>query len=168
MCFHLILIKKSVEDATIFNEDLNLYRKSPFQPGKPVSIDYFTGRKKTLEKILRHVNNALKGKTQHFFLTGKSSMGKTSVINFVQNFSCNKKNMIKVYVSNKGNHSIENLTLWVIEALINEMPQESRFSNIKKWFGIHIESIEIKDMKIKFEVDRKLSGSFKDNFHCCG
>lgn len=144
--------------------DFDIDRESPFQPGIPVSPDRFSGRQDTIKKILRHVNPAIKGETQHFFLTGKRRMGKTSVTDFVKDFVDYKKGMIGVYVSNKGNDSIETLTTWIIEALINELPQESRFERIKGWFGDHIESIEIKGTKIKFKVDKELSKSFKNYF----
>lgn len=144
--------------------DYDFDRESPFQPGIPVSPDRFSGRQETIKKILRYVNNAIKGDTQHFFLTGKRRMGKTSVTDFVKEFVDYKKNMIGVYVSNKGNNSIETLTTWIIEALINELPPESRVEKIKRWFGDHIESIEIKGNKIKFKVDKELSRSFKDYF----
>ena len=144
--------------------DYNFDRESPFQPGTPVSPDRFMGRQKTIKKILRYVNTALKGETQHFFLTGKRRMGKTSVADFVREFLDFKKQMIGVYVSNKGNHSIEILTKMIIEALINELPSESKLDKVKKWFGNHIESIEIKGTKIKFNVDQNLQRSFKDYF----
>ena len=144
--------------------DFDFDRESPFQPGIPVSPERFSGRQETIKKILRYVNPTIKGETQHFFLTGKRRMGKTSVVDFVKNFVDYKKNMIGVYVSNKGNHSIEVLTKEIIEALINELPQKSRMKRLKEWFGDHIESIEIKGTKIKFKVDEELSRSFKHYF----
>ena len=44
------------------------------------------------------------------------------------------------------------------------MPHKSRVDRIKEWFGDHIESIEIKGNKIKFQVDEDLSRSFKNYF----
>ena len=144
--------------------DFDFDRESPFQPGIPVSPDRFRGRQETIEKILRYVNTVLKGETQHFFLTGKRRMGKTSVTDFVKDFVDYKKNMIGVYVSNKGNHSIEVLTKEIIEALINELPPKSRIKKIKEWFGKHIRSIEMKGTKVTFEVDDELSKDFKNYF----
>lgn len=144
--------------------DFDYDRESPFQPGIPVSPDRFSGRNETIKKILRYVNPAIKGQTQHFFLTGKRRMGKTSVTDFVKDIVGSQKGMIGVYVSNKGNDSIETLTTWIIEALINELPQKSRIERIKEWFGDHIESIEVKGTKIKFKVDEKLAKSFKNYF----
>ena len=68
-------------------------RESPFQPGILVSPDRFIGRKDTIKKILRYVNSAIKGETQHFFLTGKRRMGKTSLTDFVKEYvDYSKKN----------------------------------------------------------------------------
>ena len=144
--------------------DFDFDRESPFQPGIPVSPDRFRGRQETIKKILRYVNPAIKGETQHFFLTGNRRMGKTSVTDFVKDFVDYKKGMIGVYVSNKGNNSIEILTKEIIEGLINEMPPESRVKKIKKWFGKHVQSIEIKGTKVNFEVDNELSRNFKNYF----
>ena len=144
--------------------DVDIDRESPFQPGTPVYPDRLRGRKETIEKILRYVNPAIKGETQHFFLTGNMRMGKTSVTDLVKDYVNYEKGMIGVYVSNKGNDSIETLTTWIIEALINELPQKSRLEWIKKWFGNHIESIEVKGTKIKFKVDEELSIDFKNYF----
>lgn len=139
-------------------------RESPFQPGIPVSSDRFSGREKTIEKILRYVNPAIKGETQHFFLTGNRRMGKTSVTVFVKEFVNYKKGMIGVYVSNKDNDSIEILTKEIIQGLINELPSESRIKKIKKCFGNHVQSIEIKGTKVNFEIDDGLSRNFKNYF----
>ena len=76
--------------------DFDFDRESPFQPGIPVSPDRFSGRQDTVEKILRYVSPAIKGETQHFFLTGKRRMGKTSVTDFVKDFVDYKKGMIGV------------------------------------------------------------------------
>ena len=42
--------------------------------------------------------------------------------------------------------------------------QNFLLKELKKWFGKHIESIEIRGNKIKFQVDDKLSRSFKVYF----
>ena len=146
----------------MFNE-IDLDRESPFEPGKPAPPNLFIGRQKTIKKILRYTSKALKGNTQHFFLTGKRRMGKTSVAKYVANH-LKEKNILIAYVSNKGNESVEQLTLMIIESLFNQLPKDSIKNKIKNWFGEHIESIEIKGNKIKISADKNLTQSFKDNF----
>ena len=143
--------------------EIDLDRESPFEPGKPAPPNLFIGRQKTINKILRYTNKVLKGNTQHFFLTGKRRMGKTSVAEYVAN-NLKEENIIVAYVSNKGNESVEQLTLNIIESLFSQLPKDPIKNKISNWFGEHIESIEIKGNKIKIKADKNLSESFKDNF----
>ena len=59
--------KSKGEQKEEFEYDFD--KESPFQPGKPVSPDYFSGRKKIVAKILRYVNKAHNGDAQHYFNT---------------------------------------------------------------------------------------------------
>ncbi len=142
--------------------DFDLDKESPFQPGKPVSPDYFKGRTKIIKKILRYLNKAEKCDVQHYFITGKKGMGKTSLAKYVQDFV--KDRMIGVYISNKGNHSLENLVKQILEELINYAPKDSVKSKIKNIFGNYVESIEIKGTKLNFKLDEYASKDIVDNF----
>ncbi len=77
-------------------------------------------------------------------------MGKTSLANYVKNFLENNYDMIGVYVSNKGNHSLESLVNSIIEALINEIPKNSLKDKIKDLIG-QIDSIEVNNTKVTFK-----------------
>lgn len=145
-------------------DEYNFDRESPFEPGKPASPELFIGRQKTLTKILRNVKKATNGTTQHFFLTGQRRMGKTSIAKYVQKYVENNFNMLGVYISNKGNDSIEQLTSWIIEAIFNQLPHESMKDKVLTWFENHIESIDVKGTKLTFKPDKQLQISFKDNF----
>lgn len=144
--------------------EIDIKEDSPFQPGNPVFPDNFKGRKKSIEKILRYVNKASKGDSQHFFITGTRGMGKTSLANFVEDVVRTNWGMIGVYVSNKGNDSIETLVNMIFEKIFNEIPKDSVINKIKNWFGEHIESVEIKGTKLKFKADNYLANDMVNNF----
>lgn len=139
-------------------------KDSPFESGRPVSPDLFIGRKKTIEKIVRYAGKVVKGNVEHFFLTGDRRMGKTSVAEFVQNFLEVRYNMLGVYVSNKGNNSVEELTAMIIEAVFNKLPHDTGKDKIFSWFGRNVESIEIRGNKIHFRPTSILRGSFRSDF----
>lgn len=82
------------------NFELSIDRESPFQPGKLVSPYYFKGRYSSIQKILRYYNNACDMNVQHFFLTGKKGIGKTSLAEFVKQYLEDNKNALGIYVSN--------------------------------------------------------------------
>ena len=103
------------------NFDLSIDRKSPFQPSKPV-YPYFLKRiYASIQKILRYYNNARNHDMQHFFLTGKKGIGKTSHAEFVKQYLEDNKNALGIYVSNKSHHSLENLVTSIFEAFQNNI-----------------------------------------------
>lgn len=143
--------------------EFDIDRESPFQPGKPVTPDNFKGRHSSIRKILRYVNKAKKGDTQHFFLTGERGMGKTSLAEFVKNYVETEYNMIGIYISNKGNNSLDSLIVNIFEGLINKIPRNSLKDKIKNLFG-EIESIEFKGTKVIFKPDEEIVEDLIKNF----
>ena len=136
-------------------------KESPFQPRFPVSPDYFMGRKKIVDKILRYVPKVYKGNPQHYFITGKKGMGKTSLAKYVQNLSNDK--LLEVYISNKGNDSLEILTNQIIEGILSKIPKNSALEKAKNIFG-SIDSLEFNGAKVNFKPKSELSKNIINDF----
>ena len=136
-------------------------KESPFQPGFPVSPDYFMGRKKIVDKILRYVPKVYKGNPQHYFITGKKGMGKTSLAKYVQNLSNDK--LLEVYISNKGNDSLEILTNQIIEGILSKIPKNSALEKAKNIFG-SIDNLEFNGAKVNFKPKSELSKNIINDF----
>lgn len=73
-----------------------------------------------IKKILRYLNKAEKGDVQHYFITVEKDSDKTAIIKYLQDFI--ETRMISVYISNKGNSSLEILVRNILEELINFTP----------------------------------------------
>lgn len=146
------------------NFDLSIDRESPFQPGKPVSPYYFKGRHSSIQKILRYYNNACDKDVQHFFLTGKKGIGKTSLAEFVKQYLEDNGNALGIYVSNKGQHSLEGLVTSVFEAFLNNVQKSFFKRSFESLFG-KIESVEFKGTKILFKPDEETSRDLVASFH---
>lgn len=144
--------------------DLDLDKQSPFQPGIPVSPENFKGRQQSIQKILRYAKKATTGQMQHFFLTGKRRMGKTSLTDYVKDIAKTELNMLSIYVSNKGNSSVDQLTLCIFESLLNEIPKDSLKDKAATWFSNHVESIDLKGVKVSIKPNEKFSRDLKDFF----
>lgn len=145
------------------NFDLSIDRESPFQPGKPVSPHYFKGRYSSIQKILRYYNNARHNDVQHFFLTGKKGIGKTSLAEFVKQYLEDKGNALGIYVSNKGQHSLEALVTSIFEAFLNNVEEGFFERSFKSLFG-QTESVEFMDTKIRFKPDEETSKDLVASF----
>ncbi|MBR5503799.1 MAG: ATP-binding protein [Methanobrevibacter sp.] len=162
--FHSSYSYESLSDSyEAFIDDLD--RQSPFYPGMPANPNCFIGRVNTLNHIIRYFGNVFEGRSQHFFLTGKRRMGKTSIIEFVETYMVSK-GVVSVYVSNKGNDSVETLCRLVIETLLTKLTLENTGlqEKLKTFFKDYVESIEFKGTKLSFKEDDFLSLSFKEDF----
>ena len=146
------------------NFDLSIDRESPFQPGKPVSPYYFKGRHSSIQKILRYYNNACDKDVQHFFLTGKKGIGKTSLAEFVKQYLEDNGNALGIYVSNKGQNSLEGLVTSIFEAFLNNVEKGFFKRKFESLLG-KIESIEFKGTKIIFKPDKETSKDLVNGFH---
>ena len=144
--------------------DLSIDRESPFQPGKPVSPYYFKGRHSSIQKIIRYYNNARNCDVQHFFLTGKKGIGKTSLAEFVKQYLEDNGNALGIYISNKGQHSLEKLVTSIFEAFLNNVEKGFFERNFEALFG-RIESVELQGNKIRFKPDEETSKDFVASFH---
>lgn len=144
--------------------DLSIDRESPFQPGKPVSPYYFKGRHSSIKKIIRYYNNAKDCDVQHFFLTGKKGIGKTSLAEFVKQYLEDNQNALGIYVSNKGIHSLEDLVTSIFEAFLNKVEKGFFERKFESLFG-KIESIEFRGTRIRFKPDNETSKDLVASFH---
>lgn len=68
---------------------------NPFLPGYPIYPSNFVGRKNEVETIIRYLPRVIKqGIPEHFFITGRRGMGKTSFIQYVASIAEKDYNMI--------------------------------------------------------------------------
>ena len=101
---------------------------------------------------------------QHFFLTGKKCIGKTSLAEFVKQYLEDNRNALTIYVSNKGQHSLEGLVTSIFEAFLNKVEKGFFKSTFESLFG-GIESLEFKGAKIRFNPDEETSRDLVASFH---
>ena len=144
--------------------NLSIDRESPFQPGKPVSPYYFKGRHSSIKKILRYYKNACHKDVQHFFLTGKKGIGKTSLTEFVKQYLEDNGNTLGIYVSNKGQNSLNDLVTSIFEAFLNKVEKGFFERNFEELFG-KIESVEFINTKIRFKPNEETSRNLVASFH---
>lgn len=145
------------------NYDFDIDMENPFEPGRSVSPDKFKGREENIKKILRNMNKARKGSVQHYFLTGNKGMGKTSLAEFVKEYVEINYGMIGIYVSNKGNNSLNSLISSIIQAFLNKIPRDSLKDKVNNLFA-SIESIEIRGTRVNFKSSKSLILDIEKDF----
>lgn len=139
-------------------------KESLFQPGQPVSPDRFKGREDIIDEIIKYFPSINSGNPQHFFITGKRGMGKTSLANFISDVANKNHSMVTAHIMNDGVHTIEDLLIQIIERILNSIKSEKWSEKIFKLFGNNIESVGLGGLNIKFKPSESELHNIKDNF----
>lgn len=101
------------------------FPESPFEPGRPVSPDNFKGRKEDINKIIKYLPKVKnQGAPEHFFITGKRGMGKTSFINYVSRKAEDDFQMIPIHINNGGGKTIDELIQKLLDGLLKEFKKD--------------------------------------------
>ena len=139
-------------------------KESPFQPGSPVSPKTFKGRNDIIEDIAKYMPSVTHGTAQHFFITGKRGMGKTSLANYLIDLFERKYKLVGIHIINDGIHDVDSLITLIVEKILNKIENESWSDKIIDSFKNHIDSVGFMGTTIKFKPDDKSLNIIKDNF----
>ena len=143
----------------------NIFPESPFNPGHPTPPEKFKGRSSDINKIIRYMPKVInQGKVEHFFITGKRAMGKTSFVNYIGNKVEEDFNMLPIYASNEGKDKIEDLIQAVMEAAFAKLEKNSVGRKIIESFVGNIQEIKIAGSGISLKDKPALVENVKSNF----
>lgn len=142
----------------------NESKESIFQPGQPVNPEQFKGREEVLKEILKYFPGVCSGKPEHFFITGKRGIGKTSLANFIRDFAEKNHSMVTAHIMNDGVHTVDDLVIQVIERILNSIKPEKWSDKILNVLTNNIESVGFSGFIIKFKPSSEELHNIKDNF----
>ena len=142
-----------------------VFPDSPFEPTRPVSPRKFKGRLKDTQKILRQIPRTIhNGMPEHFFITGKKGMGKTSFVRYVARQAEDDYQMIPVYLSNDKGNTLDELIRRLLEALFREIYKESWGEKLIELFVDNIQEIKIGGSGFSLKDNQKVVENIKKNF----
>lgn len=105
-----------------------------------------------------------KGIPEHFFITGKRGMGKTSFVKYIGNFAEDNYQMVHIYVNNEGSNTLDDLIQNLVEKMFKEFNKETWGKKIINSFVDNIDEINIKGVGISLKNKQDLVGNIKNNF----
>lgn len=139
-------------------------KESLFQPGQPVSADRFKGREDIIKEILKYFPAIKHGNPQHFYITGKRGMGKTSLAKYISDFASKNYSLVTAHIMNDGVHSIDELVTQIIEMILNSINSEKWSDKIFNLIEDYVEFAGFGGLNIKFKPSSKELKNIKDNF----
>lgn len=137
---------------------------SPFQPNDPVNPNNFKGRVEIIEQIDRYMPNARRGNVQHFYLTGKRGMGKTSLANYLLDYYEKNHNTIGVHVVNDGIHDIETLLISIVEILLNKNKTDVWYKKLYENLKDEVKTLGILGNTVEFHPKKETVEMLRTHF----
>ena len=145
--------------------DTDSFPERPFEPKHHVSPDNFKEREEDILKIVRYMPKIInKGIPEHFFVTGKRGMGKTSFVKFVGNKVEVEFHMLPIYVNNEGKDDIEDLIQLILESIFKELDKTIEGRKIIEQFVKSIDEIKIPGIGISLKNKPDFVSGVKNNF----
>lgn len=133
--------------------DYNNKGRSPFYPGQPVPIDFFTGRLTQINSISRSLHQTENGKPQAIFLSGEYGIGKSSLAGFTKFIAEKNNNMIGIHVFLGGINKLEDLAAKTVETILREqIIKEKTGEKIKNALSKYLGKQELFGFSINFEA----------------
>jgi len=138
---------------------------NPFLPGHPISPDNFFGRKDDITKIIRYFPRVVsQGIPEHFFVTGKRGMGKTSFVRYVARIAEEDYNMFPVYINNEGTNTINELITKLLDKLFKDFNKTNTGNEFIDSFFNHFNGINFGGLSFTFRQQPEIVENVKDNF----
>ena len=138
---------------------------NPFLPGYPIYPSNFVGRKEDVKTILRYLPRVInQGIPEHFFITGKRGMGKTSFIQYVASIVEKEYNMIPIYINNEGSNTIDDLITNLLDRLVKDFDKTFWGKKIIDLLSYNFEGINIGGFGFTFKKNPEIVSNIKNNF----
>src|SRR3989338_395556 len=127
--------------------------KSPFYPGQPVPVDFFIGRFKEIERIIRTVKQVELGKPQAVFLSGEYGIGKSSLASFLRFYAERNNHILGIHVFLGGAETLEDVAIKTVEAVIKQqIYEETKLEKIRNLLAKYIGQQSLFGLNINFDA----------------
>lgn len=127
--------------------------KSPFYPGQPVPVDFFTGRFNEIQRIIRSIKQVELGKPQAVFLTGEYGIGKSSLAGFLKFYAEKNNRILGIHVLLGGAETLGDVAEKTVEAVLKQqIYEESRAEKVRNFLSKYIGQQSLFGLNINLEA----------------
>ena len=114
--------------------------KSPFNPGQPVPVDLFVGRKAQIDHIiLRGAGQVEAGKPVFMYVQGEYGIGKSSIAGFAQALAEEQNHLHAIYAPLGAAETLDDVGAAILEATLRSGAfNPSRKEKIRQWLAKYI------------------------------
>ena len=139
---------------------------SPFTPGQPIRFEFFTGRKKEIDRLSSMIKSSVKGNLKIGFISGERGIGKRSLASMIYHISEVKYNVVGCHVLMGGVKDENQAIRRTIEELFNSNVKAPWYDSILNELGRKIRKVGAFGVSVELNLNDKelaeLSTTFID------
>lgn len=139
-------------------------KESPFYPGKPVPIEYFTARISEIERLERSIKQTLSGRNENIFIMGERGIGKSSLAAFIHYIAEKEYDFIGTHCYLGGARDLNEMVRLIFQRLFQEVKEKSIFEKLKNIFDDYIKEVKLFGMGVEFTKNPSKLHTILDNF----
>jgi len=135
--------------------------RSPFFPGQPVPVEFFVGRAKQADRLLRRgAQQVAAGKPTAFFVEGDYGIGKSSLVTYAQRLAEDDFGLLPVYVTLGGCKTIEDVAARVVEATLSSATNDKAGDKLREWLARYVGEQQLFGFRINLQALRADAPNF--------
>ncbi len=125
---------------------------SPFSPGQPVPIEFFTGRKDEVERLRGMVRAAKGGRFKIGFVTGERGIGKSSLTSFVRHLTEREDEVAGCHVLLGGVRDLQEMVRRTFDRLLKESIEKPWHKKVRDFFGSFVKEVGLFGISLQLEL----------------
>jgi len=137
---------------------------SPFSPGQPVPIEFFTGRIRQVEQLRSMVKASLQGRFKIGFVTGERGIGKSSLVSFIRHLAEREDSAAGCHVFLGGVRDLTETVRRVFDRLLKESIDKPWYGKVRDFFGRHVREVGLFGVSVELDLSPRDKEVIADDF----
>jgi AAA+ ATPase superfamily predicted ATPase len=111
-----------------------MVKSSPFSPGSPVPVEFFVGRTREINDLMKHIKQIRFGKQENIFLSGERGIGKSSFARYMCSLA-EMENFLSIHVFLGDVTNLDEVVSRTLDQILKASQSQAWYDKIVDYFN---------------------------------
>ena len=137
---------------------------SPFNPGQPVPVEFFVGRRAEIERVRGMVRASAQGRVGVGFVSGERGIGKSSLARFARHLVEQDDGAVGCHVLLGGVQDLGQMLRRTFERLLNDSTDKPWSRKLREFFGDRVRKVGLFGVTLELQLAEPDFAAVKHGF----